>query len=284
VRYRSPDEDSGRWAKFAPRDGDIVISTRSKSGTTWMQMICALLVFETPQLPRPLSELSPWLDWLAIPESDLFDDLERQQHRRFIKTHTPLDGFRLYDEVFYVVVARHPLDLAVSLYHQGTNLDRERIAELTGTKRRPVEARPDLATWLTAWIGWSGDYTENLDSLPGVMWHLSDAWARRGATNVVLVHYDDLLADLPGEMARLADELGFDVAPDDLDRLAGEATFASMKRRSHELVPDNRGVIKDPDQFFREGRSGTGVAALPETLLVEYRRRTNIAPTDCADV
>lgn len=41
-----------------------------------MQMICALLVFETPKLPRPLSELSPWLDWLAIPESDLFAELE----------------------------------------------------------------------------------------------------------------------------------------------------------------------------------------------------------------
>ena len=48
------------------RDGDIVISTRSKSGTTWLQMICALLVFQTPDLPAPLGELSPWLDWLAL--------------------------------------------------------------------------------------------------------------------------------------------------------------------------------------------------------------------------
>ncbi len=39
-RYRSPDEDSARWLDFAYRPGDIVISTRSKHGTTWMQMIC----------------------------------------------------------------------------------------------------------------------------------------------------------------------------------------------------------------------------------------------------
>ena len=32
------------------------------------------------------------------------------------------------------------------------------------------------------------------------MWHLSDAWARRGEPNVLLVHYDDLLADLEGQM------------------------------------------------------------------------------------
>ena len=48
IRYQSPDEDSARWDGFPFRAGDIVISTRSKSGTTWMQMICALLVFQDP--------------------------------------------------------------------------------------------------------------------------------------------------------------------------------------------------------------------------------------------
>jgi aryl sulfotransferase len=267
--------------RFSPRQGDIVISTRSKSGTTWMQMICALLVFETPKLPRPLSELSPWLDWLAIRESDLFAALEHQQHRRFIKTHTPLDGLPLYDDVHYVVVARDPLDMAVSLYHQGGNLDRERIAELTGTELRPARTQIDLVTWMTNWIRWSGHYAENLDSLPGVMWHLSDAWERRDAHNVVLVHYDDLLANLPGEMARLVDELGFALDPDQVHSLAGEATFAAMKARSRELIPDRRGVIKDADQFFRHGRSGAGVTALPDTLLNEYAERTSqLAPAE----
>jgi hypothetical protein len=52
VRYVSSDEDSARWQQFRFRDGDIVISTRSKSGTTWMQMICARLVFGTPDVRR----------------------------------------------------------------------------------------------------------------------------------------------------------------------------------------------------------------------------------------
>jgi hypothetical protein len=65
TRYRSPEEDSARWAGFPFRNGDIVISTRSKSGTTWMQMICALLIFQTPQLPGQLGDLSPWLDRLT---------------------------------------------------------------------------------------------------------------------------------------------------------------------------------------------------------------------------
>ena len=56
-RYQSPDEDSARWLDFPFRVGDIVISSRSKTGTTWVQMICALLIFQTPQLPAPLAQL-----------------------------------------------------------------------------------------------------------------------------------------------------------------------------------------------------------------------------------
>src|SRR5690242_20554451 len=126
VRYRSPDEDSGRWLDFPFRPGDIVISTRSKSGTTWMQMICALLIFQTDDLPAPLAELSPWLDWLTSPQEQVYAHLAAQTHRRFIKTHTPLDGIPVRPDVSYVVVARHPLDMAVSLYHQGNNINRKR--------------------------------------------------------------------------------------------------------------------------------------------------------------
>src|SRR5215469_10337387 len=118
VRYTSPEEDSARWDGFAFRQGDIVISTRSKSGTTWMQMICALLVFGTPDLPEPLGRISPWLDWLVTPLDEVTTRLEAQTHRRIIKTHTPLDGIPLDPAATYIVVGRHPLDMAVSLYYQ----------------------------------------------------------------------------------------------------------------------------------------------------------------------
>ncbi len=70
-------------------------------------------------------------------KNDLFADLASQRHRRFIKTHTPLDGLPDDGQVAYIVVARHPLDAAVSLYHQSHGMNRQRIAELTGN--------PDLA-------------------------------------------------------------------------------------------------------------------------------------------
>src|SRR6516162_11469844 len=92
VRYRIGHQDNSRWDGFVFHPGDIVISTRSRSGTTWMQMICALLIFQTPDLPAPLAELSPWMDWLIAPQEEVYARLDAQDHRRVIKTHTPLDG------------------------------------------------------------------------------------------------------------------------------------------------------------------------------------------------
>lgn len=57
LRYVS-DDDSAHWDRFSFRDGDIVISTRSRSGTTRMQVVCALLVFGSPDLPASLSAVS----------------------------------------------------------------------------------------------------------------------------------------------------------------------------------------------------------------------------------
>jgi aryl sulfotransferase len=45
IRYSNMVWDSARWEGFELRPDDIVISTPPKCGTTWTQMICALLIF-----------------------------------------------------------------------------------------------------------------------------------------------------------------------------------------------------------------------------------------------
>ncbi len=282
-RYRSPDEDSGRWIGFPFRAGDVVISTRSKHGTTWMQMICALLVFQSPDLPASLGRISPWLDWLVAPRDDVYERLAAQPHRRFVKTHTPLDGIPLDPRVTYIVVARHPLDAAVSLYDQGDNIDRDRLRELTGqpAPTTPPAPRPPLRDWLIEWITADVSPRDELDSLPGVMWHLSDAWARREQPNVVLIHYDDLLSDLTGEMRGLADRLGITVADEAWPRLVRAATFAEMRDNASTLAPDPAGVFKDRSRFFRRGTSGSGREILGEAELARYHARAaQLAPAD----
>jgi aryl sulfotransferase len=282
-RYRSPEEDSQRWLGLEHRPGDIVISTRSKSGTTWLQMICALLVFQTPDLPAPLATLSPWLDWVIVPWDEVSARLAAQQHRRFLKTHTPLDGIPLDPRVTYVVGARHPLDAAVSLYHQGNNLDRRRLRQLAGLPEpdRPETPRPSLRDWLLAWVDRDVGPQEEPDSLPGFLWHLSDAWERRDAGNVLLVHYDDLLTDLEGEMRRLADRLDAEVPDRVWPDLVPAASFAAMRDRARLLAPDPGGVLKDRGAFFRSGRSGGGRELLTVDEFARYgTRASGLAPQE----
>ena len=248
-----------------------------------MQMICALLVFQRPQLPAPLAELSPWIDWLVLPRDEMFARLAAQQHRRFVKTHTPLDGIPIDPRATYIVVARHPLDLAVSLYHQSGNIDRARLRELTGQPgpQEPASPRRPLHEWLLRWIDGDPDPRGEPDSLPGVMWHLAGAWERRAEPNVVLAHYDLLCADLPGEMRRLASRLGIPVPAEKWPGLVQAAGFQHMRSNAASLAPDPAGVLRDRGAFFRRGTPGAGRELLTRTELDHYHARAaQLAPPD----
>jgi len=258
-----------------------------------MQMICALLIFRTSELPAPLGRLSPWLDWLVNPRDEIFARLESQRHRRFIKTHTPLDGIPLSPLASYIVVGRHPLDMAVSLYHQGNNINRSRLAELTGAM--PDQPRPDrpprppVHDWLLDWVDRDGPPVEQPDSLPGVMWHISDAWLRSvdpglGGPTVLLLHYDELQADLEYQMRRLAGLLDISV-PDELwPTLVHAATFEQMRADAAKQAPNAAGLLKDPVAFFRRGRSGAASEILTEDEMAHYyERATELAPQEVLD-
>jgi GNAT superfamily N-acetyltransferase len=274
VDYESDIDDNVRWADFAVRDGDIVVSTRSKSGTTWMQLICALLVYQSPALPEPLATLSPWLDHLVEPQDEVFGRLAGQRHRRVIKTHTPLDGVRISERATYVVVARQPVDLAVSLYHQGGNLDRERIAELAGLPApEPRRPRPPLHDWLLDWIGRDPE-PPWLDSIHGVLAHVADARDRAAAdANVRVVRYEDLLADLHRQMRQIAAHVGIVVDSRVWPDLVEAATLDAMRARAAEVVPDPGGILIDHAAFFRRGTAGAGRETLTDDEYRWYRER-----------
>src|SRR5215213_180815 len=130
TRYRSITADSARWDGFVFRPGDVVISTPPKSGTTWTQMLCALVIFDGPAFPALLDQMSPWLDMSIRPLAEVAAVLATQTHRRFIKTHTPLDGLPRQADVTYLVVGRDPRDVAISFEHHIANLDFARLLEL----------------------------------------------------------------------------------------------------------------------------------------------------------
>src|SRR5215213_8064478 len=186
IRYRTIVADSGRWDGFAFRPSDVVISTPPKCGTTWTQMLCALLIFDGPTFPAPLGDIAPWLDMNIRPLAEVTAVLAAQTHRRFIKTHTPLDGIPLHADVTYLVVGRDPCDVAISFEHHAANLDFAHFLELRAAavgNADPAELpqrHVPSADPVEQFRSFVADETHiSPPSLASVLRHLDTGWPRR---------------------------------------------------------------------------------------------------------
>jgi hypothetical protein len=283
TRYRSIIVDSARWDGFAFRPGDIVISTPPKSGTTWTQMLCALLIFDGPDFPAPLDEVSPGLDICTRPLAEVTAALAAQTHRRFIKTHAPLDGLPLHAEATYLVVGRDPRDVAISWAHHAANMDFARVLAL----REAAVGNADLVE-LPDWRVPSADpvarfrrfVAEETSGVPptlaSVLHHLDTGWQHRREPNVALFHYADLTADLAGELLRLAGVLGIPCSPARARELAPEASLTRMRERAADVAPGaSEERLKDTRAFFRSGGTGEWRANLAAADLAAYEARVD---------
>jgi hypothetical protein len=292
MRYRSFLADSRRWDGFAVRPGDIIISTPPKCGTTWTQMICALLLFQTPELGRPLDLTSPWFEMLTRPRADVLADLEAQTHRRFMKSHTPLDGLPAGDGLTYICVGRDPRDACLSMRHHMANIDMNAFfaawaatIAADGVDDLPPPSPPASGReFLERWIDDDSALDQAPNCLASTIHHLATFWAARDRGDVVLLHYDDLRADLEGEMRRLADRLGIEVSESRWPALVEAATFAEMRRRADVVAPDtNEHLWKSNAEFFHLGTSGQWRDVFDEELLARYEARlSELAPPDLA--
>ena len=116
--YRCHHLDSTRWDDVVPRPDDIVITTSLKAGTTWTQRIVSLLVFQTTRLPNTLHWVSPWPDARFImTKAEMTGIVEGVEHRRFLKTHLPLDGLPYWPSTKYVYVGRDTRDVFMSMWN-----------------------------------------------------------------------------------------------------------------------------------------------------------------------
>jgi aryl sulfotransferase len=271
--------DSSRWEGFTPRDGDVFVCTSYKAGTTWTQMICALLIHQTPDLPKPLATLSPWLDMRTAPIHEILDELESQPHRRLIKTHTALDGLPYFDDVTYLVCGRDPRDVFMSMQNHMANLDVERVIEILTAQGLEVAPPPplpeDINDRFALWLSQSSFAWEE-DGLPywSHLRHAQTFWTHRHRPNIHFLHYADLKADLEGEMRRIAGVLGVEIAEDRWPALVKAAGFAEMKARASDAAPDvQHRIWKDNGQFFHKGENAQWRGVLSDDMLALYAQR-----------
>ncbi len=192
TRYQERVLRLDRWNWFKYRDGDIVIATYGKTGRTWTQQIVAQLVFQGKNFT--LFDRSPWLDLRIVPLEIIFESLEAQKHRRFVKTHLPLDALVFSPQAKYLYVGRDGRDTLWSLYnhHAGfTPMAYSLMNDVIGRVGPPLEPpKGDVLDYFRDWLDGGG--------LPvGVsFWeHVQGWWNFRHLAKLLLLHFNNLKAD-----------------------------------------------------------------------------------------
>lgn len=288
--------DSSRWARIPTRPGDIVISSPSKSGTTWVQQIVVRLVLGRSDLDRPVSDISPWFDSLLHTDAEIEALLGSQDHRRVLKTHTPLDGLPDVPGVRFVALARHPLDVALSFRDHVANLDmasvRARLATVAGepgdppagpppersSAAPPEPPPPDDADFLAWWIAAEAEPTAaGPGGLSEFCNSIEQAWSRRGRDDVHLLHYDDLLADSEAEIRSLAEFLGLDADDDLVGAIARATSFDRLRADATTTVPfAGLNSFVDPQGFFPVGGARHGASLLDRDAKEAFDRQMSV--------
>ena len=287
--YQNHHLDSLRWNWFAPRADDIIIATSYKAGTTLTQTIVANLLFPDGELPGPATEISPWLDMRMFPLELVLGQLEAQEHRRFIKTHLPLDGLPYYDSVKYICVSRDARDVFMSLLnHWGSHTPAfyAMMNQVPGRVGGPFpefvdDVKATWRDWITkSWFEWEiGGYP---------YWsHLSHAltfWNYRHLPNIMMLHFNDLIADLDGEMRRIAEFLQIDVPASQWDAVVERCRFDVVKKDPSKVVSAGLefAMKGGADTFINKGTNGRWEGVLDTDDLALYHQAMAKLPTDYA--
>lgn len=274
--------DSTIWNRLPTRPDDIVVATYAKSGTTWVQQIVAQLVFGgRPDVAT--GHLSPWVEMVLPGEAETFAMLAAQEHRRILKTHLPADALALRPGLRYIWVARDGRDVAWSLFSHLRRMAPEFYAMLNARPGRvgPELHRPgpDPVAFFRDWLARDGfplwSFWDNVRT-----WH-----ALRDHPQVLVLHFDELRANLPAAIRRIAGFLGIAPDPAAFPRIVTQCGFDWMKANARLCAPLGglpwEGGGRD---FFQAGTNGRwrDLLSREDALRYEARALLELGPA-CAD-
>lgn len=273
--------DSTVWEEIEFRDDDIVIATYAKAGTTWMQQIIAQLLFEgDPELA--VAEMSPWVDLRIPPKEVKLPIIENQTHRRFMKTHLPVDALRFSSKAKYIYIGRDGRDVVWSLYNHHVNANQKWYDALNDAPGRigpPIEPPPeDIHAYWNDWLARDGfpfwPFWENIRS-----W-----WAIRDLPNVLMVHYSDLKHDMALNIRAIAEFLNIPINESRWESILEYCSFDWMKQNATKSVPLG-GAFWDAgaQTFIHKGVNGRWQSTLlPQDIAAYEKLATENLGEECA--
>jgi aryl sulfotransferase len=208
------------------------------------------------------------------PRNEKLAALEAQTHRRFIKTHLPMDALVFSPRARYIYVARDGRDAAWSFHHHQASFTQSSIDVLTSLPNvdAPPAAlpTPDVRQFWREWFDGQGD-----PGNPFPFWdHLRGWWAIRDLPNVHLVHYSNLKRDLPGEMRRVAAFLEISIDESRWDAILEYCSFEWMKANAAKVAPEGGELWEGGGQtFIHRGVNGRWRDVLTPEDVAEYEDR-----------
>jgi len=218
--------------RYQPDSRDIFVATQMKCGTTWMQQV----VFEilcrgrgdlSDTGLRHMYAASPWIESVA---SVSMEDAPRigESQARIIKTHLPALLCPYSEKARYIYVTRHPVACFASC------IDFTRF--VAGPLMRPEGWLDKFCSDDMWWQPWPDHVAGWWD------WSVS-------RSNVLFVHYEDMLADLGTQVDAVAAFLGVELLADERAAVVRKCGFAYMKE--HEEVFE----MTPPSYFSMRGGS-----------------------------
>jgi len=221
------------WNNFKFRPDDIIVATYGKSGTTWMQQILGQLIFNGAE-GIDVSHASPWVDLRVIPP-EAIAGLEHLPHRRFVKTHLPVDALVFSPQAKYLYVGRDGRDAIWSSHNHHANANQawyDALNNTPGLVGDPIDRPPaSIHEYYNEWFEKDGypfwPFWENVRS-----W-----WGVRRLPNVKLIHFNQLKADLAGSIREIAEFLAIPIDEAIFPAVVEHCTFDYMKAHAELAAP-----------------------------------------------
>jgi hypothetical protein len=184
-----------------------------------------------------IDSVIPWFEF-RLNRTDSSQFLESMPSPRVFKSHLLYRQIPRAAKCIYL--ARDPRDVAVSAYHH--------LRLVTG---HDLEFAPFVQAFL-----------RNKTLFRSWFKHVESWWPHRGDPNVLFLHYEDIIVDLPGTVRRVASFCGLPLDENTLARVVERCSIPFMKQYELKFDPRLAQVSRTEREFIRKGEAGEGREAL----------------------
>ncbi len=291
IRTGYQDSENLRVLPDAPA---VFVLTAPRSGTT-LTSFMVKLIHDGDSNATPYdgsgpfsthNERVPWVDGPFITRETLTQLVGQAREaglRLIYKTHLEPNAIPAIGGARMIIVGRPPADVAVSLWDYFTGIKDYGFGvhdEAAGRHRWNFGRFPRPADYASTdaffrqWVRRRGFPFVDLVSI------YRQAWSLRDRDDVLLLHYNEIIADLAGAVRRIAAFEGVTLTPERVREIAALCDFEAMRRQRDTIAPNAKRF--DTGHHLNQGIAGRGSSLFPrERFAEEYRALESALGSEC---